>query len=112
MAYTIQSGADLARIDTNDTDPAAYRTPDVDMAKHANSALLAIFNRAPHLWHGNYGAEPDGSAVLTDPFPVHAQWLKPFADIIVAFIESKDDEYVLEQRVSQVISRALSLLVS
>lgn len=111
MALTLQSGVDLARIDTNDTDAAAYRTSDADMAKNANAALLILFNRAPHLWHGQYDDEPDGLAALTLDFPLHAQWMRPFADLIVALVESKDDEFVLSQRVQAVMSRALSLAV-
>lgn len=112
MALTLQSGVDLARIDTNDADAAAYRVSDAEMAKHANSALLILFNRAPHLWHGKYDAEPSGEFALGQAWMLHQQWMRPFADLIVAMVESKDDEFVLAQRVGAVVSRAMGLTTS
>lgn len=109
MALTIQSAIDLARIDLNDTDSAAYRNSDAELLKHANSALLSIYNRAPHLWHGNYEAIPNGEAVAGNPFPIEAQYLKPISDIIVAFAETKDDEHTDNGRVAGLIARAISL---
>lgn len=112
MALTLQSGVDLARIDTNDADTDALRTSDADMQKHANAALLILFNRAPHLWHGQYGSIPSGELALAAAFPIHAQWMRPFADLIVALAESKDDEFVVSQRVEAIMNRALAFTVT
>lgn len=106
---TLQDGATLARTDTNDTDSTAYRVTDPEMTRHANAALLVLFNRAPHLWHGQYDATPNNLAVLGDPFPLEPQWLRVFADLIVALIETKDDEFTLSQRVGAIMDRAFAL---
>lgn len=112
MALTLQSGIDLARVDLNDTDASAYRTDDPTMLKHANAALLELFNRAPHLWHGQYASVPSGEQVAAFSWPIHQQYLKAFADIIVAYAESKDDEYVVNEKVSAIMSRSLGVVVA
>lgn len=112
MALTLQRAADLARTDTNDTDADAFRVGDTEIARHVNAGLLILFNRAPHLWHGKYDDTPDGEAALADPFPIDPQWMRPLADLVIAMIETKDDEYVLSQRVEAVMNRALGLTVA
>ena len=110
MALTIQSAMDLARIDLNDTDPseANRRYPDSELLKHANSVLLAMLNVAPHLWFGKYDSLPNGELPASTPWPVNAIYVKPCAEAIVAYAETKDDEHVLSQRVAALLQRAVS----
>lgn len=108
MSLTLQSPIDLARIDLNDTDAAAYRHGDPEMLKHANAAMTILANRAPHLWHGNYSATPNGELSAITPWPIQPVYVRVCADLIVAFAETKDDEHTLTKRVQFLIERAMS----
>jgi hypothetical protein len=112
MALTLQSVIDLARIDLNDTESDGYRNSDADMLKHANAALLMIYNRAPHLWHGNYAAVPSGELGAGFTWPIHQMYLRPCADLVVALAETKDDEHTLQGRVQALLERAAALTVA
>lgn len=114
MALTLQSAIDLAREDLNDSDAleANRRYTSVVMLKHANAALLALFNRGPHLWHGKYDDTPSGEHPADFPWPINVQYLRPCADIIVALAETKDDEHVISGRVTAMVERALSMTVA
>jgi len=112
MALTIGSAIDLARIDLNDTESDGYRNSDPDMLKHANAALLMVFNRAPHLWHGQWDNEPTGELAADAAWPIHQMYLKPVADIITALAETKDDEHVDSGRVGALIERAMAQVIA
>lgn len=111
MALTIQSAIDLARLDLNDSDPndTKRRWDQATLLKHANSALLVLVNRAPHLWTGKYSKLPNGELAATDPWPISEQYLRVCADIICAFAQTVDDEEVSAARVSSLIERAMSM---
>lgn len=114
MALTIQSAIDLARIDLNDleSDDTKRRWDQATLLKHANTALLVLANRAPHLWVGNYTNLPNGELTATSDWPISPQYLRVCADIIVAFASTVDDEEVSVARAGAMIQRAMSMTTS
>lgn len=104
----MQRPVDLAYRVLNDDDRARYTIEDV--TDFANQALIAVLNKRPDLFVGQYSALPNGQLALGDPFPLDARWVQPVADITVALAQTKDEEEVIAQRVDAILKRAMSLL--
>jgi hypothetical protein len=56
--------------------------------------MLQLINRRPDLFVGSYSSLPSGEAVLSDAFPLPAQYVQLAADYCTARAESSDDEFV------------------
>lgn len=92
MAFTYQSVVDLARIPVNDAGKDRYS--DTTLLSFANQGMLQIFKRRPDLFTGQFGNPPHGESLLTDTFPLPAEYVQTVADYVTARAEMTDDEYV------------------
>lgn len=92
MAFTYQSVVDLARIPVNDAGKDRYS--DTTLLSFANQGMLQIFKRRPDLFTGQFGNPPHGKNLLTDTFPLPAEYVQTVADYVAARAEMTDDEYV------------------
>ena len=91
MAFTYQSVVDLARIPVNDAGKDRYS--DTTLLAFANQGMLQIFKRRPDLFTGQFGNPPRGENLLTDTFPLPAEYVQTVADYVTARAEMTDDEY-------------------
>lgn len=92
MVFTYQSVVDLARIPVNDAGKDRYS--DTTLLSFANQGMLQIFKRRPDLFTGQFGNPPHGENLLTDTFPLPAEYVQTVADYVTARAEMTDDEYV------------------
>lgn len=96
MAFIYQSAVDLARIPLNDAGKDRYS--DATLLSFANQGMLQIFMRRPDLFAGRFGNPPHGEHLLTDAFPLPAEYVQILADYVTARAEMTDDEYVTAGR--------------
>lgn len=101
MTFTMQSVADLARLDINDVEKT--RNPDANMIKFANDAIARIYVVRPDLNWGNYQTGYTDVA-LTDVFPLPIEYRRPVADFMVMCCETSDDPFAVEQRAIQALA--------
>jgi hypothetical protein len=98
MPVTIQNVLDLARETLNDDPPV--RWPDTECLKYAQDALDAVYSLRPDLFHGQFTTFDSSTLTLLSNFPLSGRLRRRVADYIIMRCETKDDEQVVNQRVT------------
>lgn len=81
----------MARIPLNDSDKTRYS--DTQLMLFANQAMMAFAKRRPDAFIGQFSNLPDGTAALTDSFPIDQGHAQQIADWITGRAEMTDDEH-------------------
>jgi hypothetical protein len=98
MPVTIQNVLDLAGETLNDD--AKVRWPDPERLKYIQDALDAVYALRPDLFHGQFTTFDSSALVVGMSFPLSGRLRRRVADYIIMRCETKDDEQVVNQRVT------------